>query len=78
MLGGYRLAAHSTTGHGDDGIELGGGIGSHQRQLHQHPIHFIEKISFEWPVIDGDVTRSGPEEYACSGCFSATSSVVLN
>ena len=78
MLGGYRLAAHSTTGHGDDRIKFGRGVGSHQRQLYQHPIHFIEEISFEWPVIDGDVTRSGSEEYACSGCLSATCSVVLN
>ena len=78
MLGGYRLAAHSTTGNGDDCIKFGRCIRCHQRQFHQHPVHFIEEISFEWPVIDGDVTRSGSEENACSGCLSATCSVMLN
>ena len=78
MLGGYRLTAHSTTGNGDDCIEFGHRVGSYQRQLHQHPVHFIEEIGFEWSVIDGDITRTGSEENACSGCLSAACSVVLN
>ena len=78
MLRGDSLTAHPATSDRNDHVEFDGIIGINQGPLDQHAVGFVEEVCFEWPVIDSDCARSGSEEYACSGCLSATCSVVLN
>jgi hypothetical protein len=77
MLHRSRLSVHTATLNEDDEIKFFQGIRSLKRLLHDHSIDFIEEVLFEGLVIDFDVSRAGPEEYASRCCFSAARTVVL-
>src|SRR5262249_32664082 len=71
MLGCTGLPTHTAAADGDHDIELRGRLRCDQRLFNQHAVGFIEEICFKCSVVDGEITRSGSEEYACRGCLSA-------
>jgi hypothetical protein len=59
-------------------IEFVEGVRSFQRPLHQHPVGFIEEVLFQFPVVDCEVSGTGPKNHTRRRGLSSARAQVLN
>jgi hypothetical protein len=78
VLDSAGLTVRSSAGYAHMNVEFIESIRGFQRPLYQHPVGFIEEVCFEIPVIDCEVSGTGPENHTRRGSFPAARAQVLN
>jgi hypothetical protein len=76
--GGAGLSADPAAIGEDQDIEAVSQLGSEQRLAHVSAGRFVCKIVFKRPVVDRDLTFTGPQEDTRGGSLAASGSQLLN